>query len=73
MRLLSKIDWAEACSSFKDFDTVFEKCLLQMIQMGHDSPEELLKQYESAIPGKSTQFILLCDLRCYSDLVYGRS
>ena len=67
MRLLHKIDWADACSLFKDFDTVFEQCLRQMIQMGHDASEELLKRYEASIPGKSTQFILLCDLRCYRD------
>lgn len=71
MRLFSKIDWAEACSSLKDFDTVFEQCLLQMTQMGHDASEDLLKQYELAIPGKSTQFILLCDLRCYLDWYKG--
>ena len=38
-----------------------------MIQIGHDACENLLTQYEAAIPGKSSQFILLCNLRCYAD------
>ena len=67
MRLLSEIDWAEACSSYKDFDSVFRRCLTLMVQLGHEAFEGLLKQYEDAIPEKSSQFILLCDLRCYAD------
>ncbi len=67
IRLLGECDWAEACSSYKDFDAVFEECLTQMIQSGHDTSEDLLTQYEAAIPGKSSQFILLCQLRCYAD------
>ena len=67
MRLLSEIDWAEACSSYKDFDRVFQGCLIQMIQIGHDATEDILTRYDAAIPGKSSQFILLCDLRCYAD------
>ena len=72
MRLLAELDWAEACSSYKDFDALFEKCLIQMIQMGHHASENLLAQYETAIPGKSSQFILFCDLRCYVDWFAGR-
>ena len=67
MRFLGEIDWAEACSSYKHFDTVFQECLTLMIQVGHDASEELLTRYEATIPGKSSQFILLCDLRCYAD------
>ena len=67
MRLLGDLAWAEACSSYKDFDAVFEQCLTQMIQIGHDASNDLLTRYEAAIPGKSSQFILLCDLRCYAD------
>ena len=37
-----------------------------MIEMGHDASSDLLTRYENAIPGKSSQFILLCDLRCYA-------
>ena len=70
--LLSELDWAEACSSYKDFDAVFERCLTQMIQIGHDATEDLLTRYEAAIPGKSSQFILLCDLRCYADWYAGK-
>ena len=36
-RLLGDIDWAEACSSYKDFDDVFQHCLKAMIEMGHDA------------------------------------
>ncbi len=70
-RLLGAIDWAEACSSYKDFDAVFQRCLTLMIQIGHDACEELLTRYEAAIPGKSSQFILLCDLRCYENWYTG--
>ena len=72
MRLFGELDWAEACSSYKDFDAVFGRCLAQMIQIGHDASENLLQQYEAAIPGKSSQFILLCDLRCYADWYAGK-
>ena len=72
LRLLGDIDWAVACSSYKDFDGVFERCLTQMIQIGHDTSKDLLKRYEAAIPGKSSQFILLCDLRCYADWYTGK-
>lgn len=71
-RLFSEFDWAEACSSYKDFDKVFEACLTQMIQMGHDDTDDSLSKYEAAIPGKSAQFVLLCDLRCYSEWYEGR-
>ena len=71
MRLFEGIDWAEACSSYKDFDTVFAACLNQMIQIGHDASDDLLTRYEDAIPGKSSQFILLCDIRCYADWYSG--
>ena len=70
--LLREIDWAEACSSYKDFDTVFDQCLTQMIQMGHNDFQDLLTRYENAIPGRSSQFILLCDLRCYADWYIGK-
>lgn len=72
MRLFSEIDWAEACSSYKDFDEVFQWCLIQMIQIGYDAMEDILTRYEAAIPGKSSQFILLCDLRCYADWYSGK-
>ena len=67
LRLLRECSWAIACSSYRRFDEVFERCIEQMVQMGHDSVDEFLAQYREAIPGKSSQFILLCDLRCYFD------
>ena len=72
LRLLGEIDWAEACSSYRDFDTVFQRCLKLMIQIEHDTSEDLLTRYETAIPGKSSQFILLCDLRCYANWYTGK-
>ena len=72
IRLLSRIDWDKACSSYKKFDTIFGRCLTQMIQMGHHNIEDLLSRYEAAIPGKSAQFIQLCDLRCYADWFVGQ-
>ena len=71
-RLFGQVDWAEACSSYKDFDDVFEKCLTAMIQLGHEATDQLLKRYETSIAGKSSQFILLCDLRCYFDWYRGQ-
>lgn len=71
IRLLDQINWAEACSSFKDFDSVFQSALVAMIQFGHERVLEYLMQFEEAIPGKSAQFILLCDLRCYADWYVG--
>ena len=38
-----------------------------MIQSGHDAVPRYLSEFESAIPGKSAQYILLCDLRCYAN------
>ena len=70
-RLIRECDLAEACSSYKGFDDIFERSVTNMIQMGHDAVEEQLARYEEAIPGKSTQFILLCDLRCYSQWYRG--
>ena len=65
-RLLGECDWAEACSSYTEFDDVFETCLRQMVELGHHAIEGLLTEYEDAIPGRSSQFILLCNLRCYT-------
>lgn len=70
--LLHNLDWAEACSSYKDFDTVFQTCLKHMIELGHDTSESFLERYEAAIPGTSSQFILLCDLKCYVAWYNGR-
>ena len=36
LRLLSECDWTEACTSYRQFDGVFARCLTHMIQMGHD-------------------------------------
>ena len=72
LRLLRECDWAIACSSYRRFDDVFKRCIEQMVQRGHDSVDELLTKYDDSIPGRSAQFILLCDLRCYFDWYFGR-
>ncbi len=71
-RLFDRIDWSEACSSYKGFDEVFEKCFKILIEFGHETSNSLLTRYESAIPGKSAQYILLCDLKCYSEWYVGQ-
>ena len=71
IKLFERVNWAEACSSFRDFDVVFQRALLAMVQAGHGAVARLLTQFEAAIPGKSAQFILLCDLHCYADWYNG--
>ena len=71
VRLFEHINWAEACSSFRDFDDVFEMAVKAMIEAGHRETPGYLSQFESAIPGMSSQYILLCDLRCYAEWYQG--
>ena len=71
MLLFRRVDWVEACSSYKHFDHILNTCLTAMIQTGHRSTGELLARYEAAIPGKSAQYIMLCDLRCYAEWYMG--
>ena len=72
MLLFNGINWAEACLSYRAFDVVFQQSLRQMIQVRHEATEELLRRYEDAIPGRGTQYILLCDLWCYADWYSGK-
>ena len=67
VRLVEECDLAEACASYRGFDGIFEQCVSNMIQMGHPKVDPILRRYESAVPGKGTQHILVCDLRCYSE------
>ena len=71
LRLVREFDWAIACVSYKEFDAVFERCVNQMIQLGHESVDEVLSLYGEAIPGKSAQYILLCNLCCYAEWYRG--
>ena len=67
LQLLRECDWAIACISYRQFDEVFQRCINLMIQFGHEEDVDgLLTKYGDAVPGKSSQFILLCDLRCYA-------
>lgn len=72
LRLMNAVNWGEACSSYKDFDAVFSRCLKAMVELGHEAVDTQLVRYELAIPGKSAQFILLCDLRCYAEWYSGQ-
>ena len=67
VRLFERVNWAEACSAYKQFDAVFQTSITAMIESGHDATSTYLTRFEDAIPGKSAQFILLCNLRCYAD------
>ena len=71
IRLFERIDWADACSSYKHFDDVFSQSLTAMVQSGHDATSTYVSRFEAAIPGKSAQYILLCNLRCYADWYVG--
>ena len=71
LRLLRNCDCAIACSSYRSFDTVFEQSVKQMIELGHANINECLTLYGDAIPGKSAQYILLCDLHCYGEWYAG--
>lgn len=64
--LFDSIDWPEACVSYRKFDQLFQICLKEMIEFGYDEVDRYLDRYKMAISGKSSQYILLCDLECYS-------
>ena len=66
LRLMEALNWGEACASYKDFDVVFSRCIKAMVELGHPAVDKLLTRYGGAIPGRSAQFILLCNLRCYA-------
>ena len=71
MLLFRRVDWVEACSSYKSFDNMLSTCLTVMVQIGHRATDELLERYEAAIPGKSAQYIMLCNLKCYAEWYVG--
>lgn len=65
-RLLNEIDWAVACVEYKSFDQLLIVVIESMTQLGqYTDAERYLANYETAIPGKSAQYINLCALRCY--------
>ena len=71
-QLFEKCDWAVACLSYRQFDSVFSQAIDVMVHTGDSNVEAFLKKYENSIPGMSTQYILLCNLRCYFDWYEGR-
>ena len=72
IRLFDRVDWADACCSYQKFDVIFQDCIKNMTELGHERAESLLERYENAIAAKSSQFILLCDLQCYLNWFKGR-
>ncbi len=65
-RLFSVVNWANACSSYVSFDSVFGTSIRAMVEMGRAPEANLwLAKYQDGIPGKSAQYVHLCDLRCY--------
>jgi len=72
-KLLLGINWAEACTSIKNFDAVFRTVINTLIQFGeYGESDRYLSKYEQGIPGKSAQFINYCDLRCYESWYQGK-
>lgn len=66
--LFREINWAEACATYKEFDAVFDRSITTMIELGKRVDVEIwLGKYADAIPGKSAQYICLCDLWCYAE------
>jgi tetratricopeptide (TPR) repeat protein len=64
--LFDQVDWGGACLLYKEFHSVVELVLETMIQFGlAEQADRYLALYEAAIPGKSAEYINLCDLRCY--------
>jgi len=65
-RLFDAIDWSKEFQGTGPFDSVLGQFVRCLIQFGEsDESERLLKRYQEVIPGKTSQFINLCDLRCY--------
>lgn len=64
--LFQNINWSEACVSYRSFDSVFLTCIKEMVEFGDSEVHQYLNRYEESMPGKGSQYILLCDLRCYA-------
>jgi len=65
-RLFISINWETAFQEAGKLDQVFALYINVQIQFGQRvEVERLLGLYEKAIPGKSSQYIRLCDLKCY--------
>jgi len=66
--LFRELDWADACATYKHFDAVFDRSITTMIELGKRSDVELwLESYANAVPGKSAQYINLCNLRSHAE------
>ncbi len=65
-KLLTDIDWINACVTYREFDSVFERIIESMVQLGqYTEAIRFLEQYADSMPGISAQYINLCNLRCY--------
>jgi len=70
--VFNTIDWAEACATYKQFDQLFELGVKSMVELGRrDTALLWIERYAAAIPGKSAQYICLCNVRCYCEWFFG--
>jgi len=66
-RLFDAIDWETEFQGSSKADYVLERFVESLVQFGErEDAEKYLQKYQLAIPGKSAQYINLCDLRCYA-------
>jgi tetratricopeptide (TPR) repeat protein len=66
-KTLRLIDWSHACVSSKDFDPVLATFVKVLVEFGAErDADDMLEKYEASMPGKSAQYIHLCDLRTYA-------
>lgn len=64
--LFESVDWRKEFQNGGKIDDVFSSFVEVLIQFGEDqNVENYLSKYEQVIPGKSSQYINLCNLRCY--------
>lgn len=66
LRLFQDVDWAEACSSYRLFDTLVRDATRILAELDRE-PEarHWLSRYRDTIPGKSAQYINYCSSQCY--------
>jgi tetratricopeptide (TPR) repeat protein len=65
-RLFDSMNWDNEFQDVGAADAILHLFVDTLVQLGQRAnAEDYLRRYEAAIPGKSTQYINLCDLRCH--------
>jgi tetratricopeptide (TPR) repeat protein len=65
-KLFEAIDWSREFQEVSEVDSILHQFITVLIQFGERvEAERYLDRYETVIPGKTGQFINLCNLRCY--------